>query len=218
MSRNLPPVIVRLLLNFYVGHVTRVEWNGSRSGSFPVFNGVKQGGIICPILFCVYIDSLLLSLAASKVGCFIGEIFVGALAYADDIVLLTPTANAMRHMLKQCDSFAADFNLIFNAKKSKCIFIQAKRSRRMNIGPMPGFMINGQPVEFVDQWPHLGHVIAADFSDSYDILQRRNATVGQINNVLCYFGKLSVILSCDCSHPIVLVCMGVSSGTLRTLI
>jgi len=55
-----------------------------------VLNGVKQGGIISPILFCVYIDDLLLLLAQSEVGCFIGNWFNRALAYADDIVLLAP--------------------------------------------------------------------------------------------------------------------------------
>jgi len=35
-----------------------------------------------------YIDNLLVNLAQSGVGCYIGTIFVGALAYADDIVLM----------------------------------------------------------------------------------------------------------------------------------
>jgi len=41
-----------------------------------------------------YIDDLLLSLKSSGVGCYMGNFFVGALAYADDIVLLAPSANA----------------------------------------------------------------------------------------------------------------------------
>jgi len=32
----------------------------------------------------------------SNVGCYIGTHFLGALAYADDIVILAPTASAMR--------------------------------------------------------------------------------------------------------------------------
>jgi len=52
-------------------------------------NGVKQGGVLSPVLFCIYLDNLLVRLSRSGVGCFIGETFVGALAYADDIVLVT---------------------------------------------------------------------------------------------------------------------------------
>jgi hypothetical protein len=36
MNRNLLPVVIRILLNIYVDHVTRVEWNGIRSGSLHV--------------------------------------------------------------------------------------------------------------------------------------------------------------------------------------
>jgi hypothetical protein len=43
----------------------------------------------------------------------------------------------------------------------------------------------------VDKWPHLGHIICNDLYDKIDIMQCRNALVGQINNVLCYFCKVN---------------------------
>jgi len=49
------------------------------------------------------------------VGCFIGKTFVGALAYADDIVLVTPSASAMRKLLRICDVYAAEYCISFNA-------------------------------------------------------------------------------------------------------
>lgn len=190
MSRGLPPVIIRLLLNMYVGHVTRVEWNGIFSQSFSVRNGVKQGGIVSPVLFCVYIDGLLQSLANLGVGCFMGDVFVGILAYADDIVLIAPTPNALRLMLSKCDTYANDFKVVFNASKSKCLFLTNRRRRQLCLGQNPVFELNGQPIEYVDKWSHLGHIISDDLDDKADILQRRNVMAGQINNVLCYFGKL----------------------------
>ena len=63
---------------------------GYFSEYFLAKNGVKQGGVISPVLFCVYLDELLLAFSAAKVGCYVGDIFVGALAYADDIVLIAP--------------------------------------------------------------------------------------------------------------------------------
>ena len=53
-------------------------------------------------------------LVKSEVGCFIGNWFVGVLAYADDIVLLAPSASAMCAMLHRCHTFAEQFNVIFN--------------------------------------------------------------------------------------------------------
>jgi Reverse transcriptase (RNA-dependent DNA polymerase) len=77
--------------------------------------------MISPILFCVYFDVLLGNLRYRGIGCHIGLLLTGALAYADDLVLLAPSANAMRSMLHVCDVYAAQYNVLFNAKKSKCI-------------------------------------------------------------------------------------------------
>ena len=54
-------------------------------------NVAIQGGVLSPVLFCLYIDGLLVALSRAGVGCFIGSNFVGALAYSDDIVLLART-------------------------------------------------------------------------------------------------------------------------------
>ena len=84
-----------------------MEWNGVCSDYFRVRNGVKQGGVISPVLFCVSVDGLLKLLSDAKVGCYLGHVFVGALAYADDIVLLAPTARVMRKLLSLCNEFAS---------------------------------------------------------------------------------------------------------------
>jgi len=41
LKRQLPAVILRMLYNLYVSHVTRVDWNGVRLSVLSVFNGVK---------------------------------------------------------------------------------------------------------------------------------------------------------------------------------
>ena len=99
VCRDLPSAWLRLLLNMYTNSSTRIAWNGICSAMFLVKHGFKQGGVISPILFCIYLDGLLNLLAAAQIGCFIGRVFVGCFAYADDIVLLASTAGAMRNML-----------------------------------------------------------------------------------------------------------------------
>jgi len=91
------------------------------SDNFLACNGVKQGGVLSPILLCSYIDGLLVALSRANVECFMGSNFVGALAYADNIVLLAPSASAQRMMLVICENYAKDYSISFNASKSKCL-------------------------------------------------------------------------------------------------
>ena len=56
-----------------------------------------------------------IALSKAGVGCFIGTTFVGALAYADDIVIIAPTATAMRKLLAICDRYAREYYMSFNA-------------------------------------------------------------------------------------------------------
>jgi hypothetical protein len=189
ITRRLPFVYIRFLLYLYTNHVASVFWNGTRSADFPVLNGVRQGGVVSPILFCVYFDGLLRRLRDSRVGCCIGDVFVGALAYADDLTLLAPTPSGMRKLLAICESYAAEYNIIFNVCKSKCVYVAPYSHKSGIYGLNPIFFIGGKNIEYVDQWPHLGHIIASDFDDSYDIMDRRNGLSRQINNVLCFFAK-----------------------------
>jgi hypothetical protein len=192
MSRKIPAVIIRLILNIYVNHTTRIAWNGIHSDQFCVRNGVKQGGILSPVLYCLYIDGLIDQLTRSNKGCYMGSFFVGVLAYADDLVLLSPTPRAMRSMLAVCDSYASEFCISFNANKSKCLLIRPRSKSRGDV-VHPRFKVGGKIIDFVDKWPHLGHIITDTLSDDADICSRRNSLVGQINNVLCYFGKLEAV-------------------------
>jgi len=114
----------------YTAHRMHVEWNGCHSRWFSVQNGVKQGGVLSPILFCINMDGLLNKLHSSMIGCCIGSQFTGALAYADNIVLLAPTARAMRVMLKTCEDYAKDFDVTFNASKSKCVICRHRDALR----------------------------------------------------------------------------------------
>ena len=103
---------------------------------FIACSGVKQGGVLSPVLFCVYIDGLLLTLTKAGIGCYVGHIFVGAPAYADDIAVIAPTPSALRRMLAMCDKSANEYHIRFNANKSIClaVFPRGTQNRRSYLG------------------------------------------------------------------------------------
>lgn len=193
IKRNLPAIVVRALINVYCNQKVRVVWNNNFSEWFSIVNGVKQGAIISPILFCVYFDNLLLELQRVGVGCYIGRWFIGALAYADDVALLAPTPSALRRLIAVCENYAAKFHVTFNAAKSKCIFISKKRR---TIDSLPVFTLNGNLIEYVDSWPHLGHIVNSKLSDDDDVMNRRRVMFGQINRMICNFKSLGFSLKC----------------------
>ena len=93
------------------------QWEGVKSRSFNTFNGVKQGGVISPILFSIYYDELITRLSSSRYGCRLSDKFVGALAYADDITLLCPSLHGLQEMVNICAHFGTDYHVTFNDKR-----------------------------------------------------------------------------------------------------
>ena len=47
------------------------------------------------------------------------------LGYADDIVLIAPTPSAIRQLLLICDTYSAEYDIMFNANKSKFMYVGA---------------------------------------------------------------------------------------------
>jgi len=59
----------------------------------------------------------------------------------------------------------------------------------------PDLSIGGSNIEFVEKWPHLGHMISLNLSDDYDDVSLcTQSLIGQINTVLCRFERLDSTL------------------------
>ncbi len=139
MKKGLCPLLVQFLVNVYTNQVVRVKWNRYKTSAFKIWNGVKQGGVLSPVLFTLYIDELLIRLKQSGLGCYIGHTFDGAFGYADDVNLLSPTRKSMNLMLRIAWQYGIDHDVIFNPTKSKLVVFG-------NYGKIDGSVIFGQTV------------------------------------------------------------------------
>ena len=184
LEKNLPPTIIRLLFSWYRDQKSSVLWNKTLSENLSVSNGVRQGGVLSPILFIVYIDELLTRLESHAVGCYWSHYFVGALGYADNIVLLAPSASALRMMLNTCCQFAINYNLIFNPGKTQLVRFSLPCSSP-NSSTSPTFLFAGQTLNLADRAYHLGHILRSDLSDTDDILRVQTDMCCRANCLLC---------------------------------
>ena len=78
LQRNVCQRIIILLLYMYVNQKRYVKWANELSEPFTVANGVKQGAVISPLLFKIYIDNLFKELKQLGQGCHVGPTFPGA--------------------------------------------------------------------------------------------------------------------------------------------
>ena len=75
------------------------------SVGFSVSNGVRQGGILSPYLFCVYMDDLSQKLYNVNAGCYMGTELVNNLMYADDMVILAPSHVGLSMLVYVCSDY-----------------------------------------------------------------------------------------------------------------
>ena len=52
------PLLLRFIINMYISQNIRVKWNNCISHEYAVSNCVKQGGVMSPLLFNLYIQGL----------------------------------------------------------------------------------------------------------------------------------------------------------------
>ena len=129
IKKGMCPLVVRLLLNMYTRQQLQVRWNTNVSAPFTVTNGVRQGGVMSPLLFGIYVDGLLERLEKSGIGCNVGTKYCGAIGYADDVILLVPSISGLRKMINICEQYALEHDVIFNGKKSKLLLYDSIESQ-----------------------------------------------------------------------------------------
>jgi len=186
IKKNICPLTIRFLLKSYINQTMQVKWNNSYSHTFSVKNGVKQGGVLSPILFAVYIEDLFSHLAASGFGCYIGRKFVGAFSYADDIVLLCPSKYAMQKLLSICSKFSNSHKITFNPDKTKLMYSSFENDS-ITVDHIR-ITFEGKTLNMSKTEKHLGNLIGFNanrlniLNCIYDLNRRVNSLVYHFHN------------------------------------
>ena len=93
--------------------------------------GVRQGCILSPLLYALFINGLVKELKKLKLGIPINsEHNISALLYADDIALLARNKYDLQKMLDVVTNYARKWRFELNAKKSEVVIFGCKSPPR----------------------------------------------------------------------------------------
>lgn len=178
---RISPIFIRLLSYIYMHQICCMQWDGIKSKEFKVQCGVRQGAVLSPILFSVYIDDLFTILTESGLGCFINNYYYGLLGYADDLVLLSPSRIGLQRMVDITHDFLDSLGLKISVNhvdisksKTKCVAFGLKRDP-------PAIFLCNTPLPWCDKYVHLGHTLYKDGSLDYDCDNKRKAFIGEFH-------------------------------------
>ena len=176
LNKGLPSSVVRVLSYIYMQQYAWVKWGSSNSNQMCISNGTRQGAILSPIFWSVYVDPLLQRLRMLGLGAHVAGLFMGAVCYADDILLIAPTWRSMQRMLDEAESFAEESNTEFSIdehpakSKTKCIYVIGNKR---NTSKPRHLVLNGRDLPYVRQADHLGNTLTEQGTMDQDAIIKR---------------------------------------------
>ena len=188
-NRGIPVYILRILIYWYENQSMCVRWGSSISEFFKVTNGVRQGSILSPYFFNVYVDDLSIRLNSLDVGCVVGSLIVNHILYADDLVLISPSSRGLYRLLRECEKYGIEADIVFNATKSAVMCFKSKCTSKFKV---PDFYLNNSLIPLVNNIKYLGHFLCDTGYDGLDIDRQRKKIFAQGNSLIRKFYMCSV--------------------------
>jgi len=141
-----------------VSSVVRAE--GQLSDPFEAELGVRQGSVLSPLLFNVFINDLVSHLNEAGCGVAVCGRRLACLLFADDIVLLADSEASLQKLLDSAADYATTWRLQFNAQKSAVLCFGDQRT-------LPGsksWSLGKLQLQQGSQYQYLGITFCADGS------------------------------------------------------
>jgi len=188
ISRGIPMLLVRILIYWYSKQTFCVKWGSISSDFFTVSNGVRQGGILSPYLFSVYVNDLSMKLNGSPVGLTMCNMKVNHLFYADDLCVMSSSPGGLQYLLNTIASYAKDNDIVFNKNKSVCMVFKPVRYRLF----CPIIYLDDNELEYSATVKYLGVILNHKCSDDDDMLRHLRGLYARSNTLLRKFHHCTI--------------------------
>ena len=133
---------------------------------FRVTGGLKQGCLLSPLLFNLYINDLICEVSSLGEGVEIGNERIHILLYADDIVLVAQSETNLQKMLDCLNNWCTKWRLKINVEKTKVVHFRRTGEPRTDVN----FLCGNETIGIVEQYRYLG-LILTEFLD-YSVMSK----------------------------------------------
>ena len=149
----------RILHDLLTGTSSRIRDGDLISQAYTAINGVREGSVLSPTLFLIFINGLLTTLRKLGLGAYWGSQWLGLLLYADDAVLIANSWIDLQIMFNEVSNYCRKWRLTLNRGKTKTMVLGERpsvRKQRLAAAPKAGIVMGTQQLEEVDQYQYLG--------------------------------------------------------------
>ena len=141
-----------IVKNLYEGLTSKVKWIGQCSESFPVKQGVRQGGILSTHLYKVFIDDFLETLQNKRLGLRIGTVYTGSPACCDDVAFLTKFKEELQIMFNEAKGYSGKHRYEIHPTKTNVVVAENEHKVKDN----PSWTLGENLIQTTDSAVHLG--------------------------------------------------------------
>ena len=183
LKKGVPIFLINVLINWYSKLSAKVRWGKTVSPWISISCGIRQGGVLSPILFCVYVDNVLIAL--SGYGCTMNSLSCGSFMYADDLILLSPSISELKVMVQICCNELQALNLKLNTQKSCCL-----RIGKNFFAKCPSISTNSGNIPWVNEAKYLGLTILSGKRFKISLVQTKCKFYSCFNELYSKLGRL----------------------------
>ncbi len=187
----------RLIKSWYSDMEEYVFFRGKRSKPYTILQGVRQGGVLSPWLFLLFIDDMIRELENLASGIVIQNLSVGSPMFADDLTLMSRLKRGLDCMLAHVHHYSLKWRLTFNEKKTVVLTFGEERHNASVIMNRK-WQIGGKTIAEKDVWHNLGKNWHTDVDSLIPILEaaKRGQAIGiGLANLGCRFNGMSPVVA-----------------------
>ena len=149
---NINDRFLRFLKALYQDSLCRVRVNGKLSEEFDVSTGLRQGCVLSPLLFFLYINGVMAKLHEGKCSVPCGSNMVLGLLFADDTSLIVSHREGLKRSLNILVKWCEEWGVKINVGKSSIMHMRKKAVERCEME----YQVDGEVIPMVSSYKYLG--------------------------------------------------------------